>query len=441
MIARPGSGRVTDEVRRRTTLTTTAVVVPYDPRWPDFYERARFELLEALGDAIVSIEHVGSTAVPGLAAKPVIDIAIGVDSLERPELVERIVALGYVYVPEYEQELPFRRYFRRGYPDPELHPAVEKSGYHLHVVESGHAFMRADVAFRDHLRSHPDDAAAYAELKLGLSGLGGDEYYDAKAPFVAGLKRRLGLPLFYPNGSRVHCRHARASSGTHASSTACGAAARPTSRVEISAAVASKPLSRPWYRDDLCGQPAVRQRWATGAMSRSRRSPSAGSGSRSSAPESGAAGEPRDARRRLPARERGELGQDGGGEATFVEKGIGGDAGPASAPLSARTAVATSTRRRRARARRPRTGLAGPAIRRVQWLDADDLHEPAPSRSRSSSRKSTRCHVPRQSSPSRTGIDSPAGPSSIDMQWECPFGNSMSSSQMLSVRLSQSSCA
>jgi GrpB-like predicted nucleotidyltransferase (UPF0157 family) len=182
--------------RRRTTLTTTAVVVPYDPRWPDLYERARFELLEALGGAILQIEHVGSTAVPGLAAKPVIDIALGVDAIDRPELVETVAGLGYVYVPEYELELPFRRYFRRGYPDRELHPTIEKSGYHLHVVEAGHPFMRADVAFRDHLRSHPEDARAYADVKLGLSGRSGDEYYDAKAPFVAGLKRRLGLPLF-----------------------------------------------------------------------------------------------------------------------------------------------------------------------------------------------------------------------------------------------------
>jgi GrpB-like predicted nucleotidyltransferase (UPF0157 family) len=182
--------------RRRTTLTTAAVVVEYDPRWPDLYERARFDLMAALPDAIVRIEHVGSTAVPGLAAKPVIDIAVGVDSLEREGLVEQIAALGYAYVPEYEEELPFRRFFRRGYPDRELHPTIEKSGYHLHVVEAGHAFMRADVAFRDHLRSHPEDARAYADLKLGLSGRQGDEYYDAKAPFVADLKRRLGLPLF-----------------------------------------------------------------------------------------------------------------------------------------------------------------------------------------------------------------------------------------------------
>ena len=182
--------------RRRSTLSTTAVVVPYDARWPDFYERARFELLQALGDAVVQIEHVGSTAVPGLAAKPVIDIAIGVDSIERPELVDAIVALGYVYVPAYEQELPFRRYFRRGYPDRELHPTIEKSGYHLHVVEAGHPFMRADLAFRDHLRSHPEDAQEYARVKIGLSGRAGDEYYDAKAPYVVALKRRLGLPLF-----------------------------------------------------------------------------------------------------------------------------------------------------------------------------------------------------------------------------------------------------
>jgi GrpB-like predicted nucleotidyltransferase (UPF0157 family) len=187
---------MTGETRRRTTIATAAVVVPYDPRWPELYERARGELVDALGPRLVEIEHVGSTAVPGLAAKPVIDVAIGVDAIDRAGLVDEIVALGYVYVPEYEQELPFRRYFRRGYPDPELHPTIEKSGYHLHVVEAGHPFMNADVAFRDHLRTHPEDARAYAAIKEGLSGLDGQEYYDAKAPFVAGLKQRLGLPLF-----------------------------------------------------------------------------------------------------------------------------------------------------------------------------------------------------------------------------------------------------
>lgn len=187
---------MTGESRRRTTVAVTAVVVPYDPRWPAFYERARRELAEALGGSLVEIEHVGSTAVPGLPSKPVIDIALGVEGIDRPGLVNEIVGLGYQYVPEYEEELPFRRYFRRGYPDPELHPTIEKSGYHLHVVEAGHPFMRADVLFRDHLRTHPDDARAYAEVKQGLSGLDGQDYYDAKAPFVAGLKQRLGLPLF-----------------------------------------------------------------------------------------------------------------------------------------------------------------------------------------------------------------------------------------------------
>ena len=187
---------MTGETRRRTTVAVAAVVVPYDPRWPDFYERARKELADALGESLVEIEHVGSTAVPGLASKPVIDVAIGVDAIDRPGLVDELVALGYVYVPEYEVELPFRRYFRRGYPDLELHPTIEKSGYHLHVVEAGHPFMRADVAFRDHLRTHPEDARAYAAVKQTLSGLDGQDYYDAKAPFVAGLKQRLGLPLF-----------------------------------------------------------------------------------------------------------------------------------------------------------------------------------------------------------------------------------------------------
>jgi GrpB-like predicted nucleotidyltransferase (UPF0157 family) len=80
------------------------VVVPYDDAWPSLYEEERARIERA----------IGTWAVPGLAAKPVIDIMVGVKSLDdSPILVERLVGIGYEYVPEFERVLPFRRYFRK----------------------------------------------------------------------------------------------------------------------------------------------------------------------------------------------------------------------------------------------------------------------------------------------------------------------------------------
>lgn len=171
------------------------VVVEYDPRWPGLYARQAQRLSTALGSELVEIEHTGSTAVPGLAAKPVIDIALGVRSVDWPELVPCVVSLGFEYVPSYEAVLPFRRYFRR-HPDEEVAPGIDQAGWHLHVVEAGHPFMSSDVAFRNHLRTHPADAAAYADVKVALSGLEAQEYIDGKAPFVQELKRRIGAEVF-----------------------------------------------------------------------------------------------------------------------------------------------------------------------------------------------------------------------------------------------------
>ena len=90
------------------------VVVPYDEAWPSLYEEERARIERVIGPWVEEIEHVGSTAVPGLAAKPVIDIMVGVRSLKySPILVERLVGIGYEYVPEFERVLPFRRYFRK----------------------------------------------------------------------------------------------------------------------------------------------------------------------------------------------------------------------------------------------------------------------------------------------------------------------------------------
>ena len=90
------------------------VLVPYEEAWPSLFEEERAHIEDAVGPWMEEIEHIGSTAVPGLAAKLVIDIMVGVRSLEdTPALVARLETIGYEYVPELEQQMPFRRYFRK----------------------------------------------------------------------------------------------------------------------------------------------------------------------------------------------------------------------------------------------------------------------------------------------------------------------------------------
>ncbi len=157
-------------------MTVRVRVVPYDEVWPVLYEVEAAQLREVLGSSLRVLEHVGSTAVPGLAAKPVIDIAASVEALDELEPAA-LEALGYRYVPAFEEELPNRRYFTRG-------------DYHLHVYEQEHEEFMDYVRFRDYLRTHPEDADAYGALKLRLAAQHADDragYQQAKAPFVARL--------------------------------------------------------------------------------------------------------------------------------------------------------------------------------------------------------------------------------------------------------------
>jgi GrpB-like predicted nucleotidyltransferase (UPF0157 family) len=153
-------------------------VVDYDPGWPRRYEEERDRIAAALGDAVVAIEHVGGTAVPGLPAKPVIDIMVGVPDIERAgQAVAGLINLGYQYVPELESQLPERRYFRRG--TPETH--------HVHMVTMGSDFWEEHVLFRDYLRSNPQAAEEYGKLKRGLANrfrFDRDAYRAGKVPFI-----------------------------------------------------------------------------------------------------------------------------------------------------------------------------------------------------------------------------------------------------------------
>jgi putative glutamine amidotransferase len=158
----------------------------YDSEWPARFDREATDLLDALGDLATRIEHVGSTSVPGLAAKPVIDIQVSVVSLiPRSLIVESLIALGYEH--SIDPIEPQHEFFSKGYDDD------GPRNVNLHVCEVGSAWERRHLAFRDELRRDPSAAAEYAALKRRLA----DEhprdifsYVDGKSVFIRSIEAR-----------------------------------------------------------------------------------------------------------------------------------------------------------------------------------------------------------------------------------------------------------
>ena len=153
------------------------LVVPYDDAWPALFEREATRLRPIFEAHGVShrIEHMGSTAVPGLAAKPILDILAGRPADARDAAIAALREAGYTY--RGEQGIPGRDFFRRGDP----------RAYHVHLADIDGAFWKDHLAFRDYLRSHADAAAAYAALKHELAARYPNEraaYIDGKTTFV-----------------------------------------------------------------------------------------------------------------------------------------------------------------------------------------------------------------------------------------------------------------
>jgi GrpB-like predicted nucleotidyltransferase (UPF0157 family) len=161
----PGAAR-TDEIE----------VVPYDPVWPLTFEEWRARLAAALGETAARIEHVGSTAVPGLAAKPVIDIQVSVGDVEDEEAyVAAIESVGLLL----RFREPGHRYFRA--------PAGQPRVVHVHVCDAGGEWEREHIAFRELLRADEELRDSYGRLKVELSERYADDrlaYTDAKTAFI-----------------------------------------------------------------------------------------------------------------------------------------------------------------------------------------------------------------------------------------------------------------
>jgi GrpB-like predicted nucleotidyltransferase (UPF0157 family) len=140
-------------------------IVDYDASWPRLFEQERALLEQALpADQVLAIEHAGSTAIPGLAAKPIIDIFMAVPSIEaaRAMLVAPIEAIGYVYWAENPDKT--RMFFVKGMP-----PYGQRRTHHIHIVEPQSEHWRRVLSFRDYLRGHADEAQRYQQLKRELA--------------------------------------------------------------------------------------------------------------------------------------------------------------------------------------------------------------------------------------------------------------------------------
>jgi GrpB-like predicted nucleotidyltransferase (UPF0157 family) len=156
------------------------IIEPYSFKWPLQFEEEKARLLQAIAPFVICIEHIGSTAVPGLPAKPVIDILIGVHSLEdASRFLPPLETLGYRYISELEKEIPERRYLQK--------VSANAHTHHLHIAEPDSQFFIDHLRFRDLLRTHPDLAGKYAKLKYELAKryrYDREAYTDAKSDFI-----------------------------------------------------------------------------------------------------------------------------------------------------------------------------------------------------------------------------------------------------------------
>jgi GrpB-like predicted nucleotidyltransferase (UPF0157 family) len=153
-------------------------LVPYTPAWKQHFTIEYNRLIGAIGDYVKEIRHIGSTAVPGIYAKPIIDIMVGFHHIEDLEkCTNALVALGYTY--EGEQDIPGWHFFKKNVGDLTTH--------HLHAVEWGSQYWYDRILFQEYLCRHQEIAEAYERLKLELRNKHADDrksYTRDKTDFI-----------------------------------------------------------------------------------------------------------------------------------------------------------------------------------------------------------------------------------------------------------------
>lgn len=160
-----------------TSMNDHIIIAPYDPTWPRLFAELGESLRAALSAVAVRIDHIGSTSVPGLDAKPIIDVQISVASFEPREAFRvPMESLGFVHRAQ-NPDLT-KRYFREA-------PGTRRT--HIHVRRAGSWGEQFALLFRDYMRTHPQEARRYAEMKYRLAQQYRDDrhgYTEAKGPFL-----------------------------------------------------------------------------------------------------------------------------------------------------------------------------------------------------------------------------------------------------------------
>jgi GrpB-like predicted nucleotidyltransferase (UPF0157 family)/GNAT superfamily N-acetyltransferase len=160
-------------------------VVPYDPNWPHSFETESKLIKQALGDNCLEIYHIGSTSVPGLAAKPIIDMMPVVRDITMVDSSNSAMdALGYNALGE--NGIPFRRYFEKG---------SKLRTHHVHVFAQNNPDIERHIKFRDWMRTHPEDIKAYADLKKDLATRFPEDsfsYWIGKEDFITKIYKKAG---------------------------------------------------------------------------------------------------------------------------------------------------------------------------------------------------------------------------------------------------------
>ena len=168
--------------------TKHVVVLPYDEAWADRFAEIKTEIEAALGELVFRIEHVGSTAVPGLSAKPIIDLDVVIrDSSAFHAAAAALEAIGYQH--EGDLGIAGREAFRYDGKD-----HLQK--HHLYVCAQGSAELKRHLAFRDYLRTHPEAVREYSRVKeegAALYPYDIDGYIEHKTPFIWRIYQEIGL--------------------------------------------------------------------------------------------------------------------------------------------------------------------------------------------------------------------------------------------------------
>jgi len=153
-------------------------VTAYDPNWPVNYEKEAVNLKKIFGGELLEIHHIGSTSIPEMDAKPIIDVLMVVQDITKIVSFNRDMQRAG-YIPKGENGIPGRRFFIKG---DELHHT-----HHLHVFQKEHADITRHINFRDYLIAHPQEANEYARLKHALANqypVNIDSYQSGKEEFI-----------------------------------------------------------------------------------------------------------------------------------------------------------------------------------------------------------------------------------------------------------------